>query len=110
VRDGLGLLAARRKLDRLAAALDMLRCEEEDAHEDAKAPPEIVRQWGEARNRLLVGRLVVHAALARQESRGAHCRSDHPLPNPAFTRRTLTLSELAGTAGPLSGDAACCIL
>ncbi len=110
VRDGLGLLAARRKLDRLAAALDMLRCEEEDAHEDAKAPPEIVRQWGEARNRLLVGRLVVHAALAREESRGAHCRSDHPLPNPAFTRRTLTLSELAGTAGPLSGDAACCIL
>ncbi|PWC59222.1 L-aspartate oxidase [Azospirillum sp. TSH7] len=110
VRDGLGLLAARRKLDRLAAALDMLRCEEDDAHEDAKAPPEIVRQWGEARNRLLVGRLVVHAALAREESRGAHCRSDHPLPNPASLSRTLTLSDLAGTAGPLSGDAACCIL
>lgn len=114
VRDGLGLLAARRKLDRLAAALDMLRCEEDDAHEDAKAPPDIVRQWGEARNRLLVGRLVVHAALAREESRGAHCRSDHPLPNPAHGdgagTRTLTLSDLAGTAGPLSGDAACCIL
>ena len=110
VRDGLGLLAARRKLDRLAAALDMLRCEDDDAHEDAKAPPEIVRQWGEARNRLLVGRLVVHAALAREESRGAHCRSDHPLPNPATISRTLTLSDLAGTAGPLSGDAACCIL
>ena len=114
VRDGLGLLAARRKLDRLAAALDMLRCEDDDAHEDAKAPPEIVRQWGEARNRLLVGRLVVHAALAREESRGAHCRSDHPLPNPAHGEgagtRTLTLSDLAGTAGPLSGDAACCIL
>ncbi|KAA0588573.1 L-aspartate oxidase (plasmid) [Azospirillum oryzae] len=114
VRDGLGLLAARRKLDRLAAALDMLRCEGDDAHEDAKAPPDIVRQWGEARNRLLVGRLVVHAALAREESRGAHCRSDHPLPNPIHgdgaTTRTLTLSDLAGTAGPLSGDAACCIL
>ncbi|MCM8738215.1 L-aspartate oxidase [Azospirillum sp. A1-3] len=114
VRDGLGLLATRRKLDRLAAALDMLRCEDDDAHEDAKAPPEIVRQWGEARNRLLVGRLVVHAALAREESRGAHCRSDHPLPNPAHGdgagTRTLTLSDLAGTAGPLSGDAACCIL
>lgn len=114
VRDGLGLMAARRKLDRLAAALDMLRCEEDDAREDAKAPPDIVRQWGEARNRLLVGRLVVHAALAREESRGAHCRSDHPLPNPAHGdgagTRTLTLSDLAGTAGPLSGDAACCIL
>nr|WP_295825596.1 L-aspartate oxidase [uncultured Azospirillum sp.] len=110
VRDGLGLLAARRKLDRLAAALDMLRCEDDDA----QAPPDIVRQWGETRNRLLVGRLVVHAALAREESRGAHCRSDHPLPNPAHGdgagTRTLTLSDLAGTAGPLSGDAACCIL
>jgi L-aspartate oxidase len=105
VRDGLGLLAARRKLDRLAAALDMLRCEDGD-----EAPPEIVRHWGEARNRLLVGRLVVHAALAREESRGAHCRSDHPLANPASTTRTLTLNDLAGAAGPLSGDAACCIL
>ena len=114
VRDGLGLLAARRKLDRLAAALDTLRCEDGDAH----ASPAIVRQWGEARNRLLVGRLVVHAALAREESRGAHCRSDHPLANPDHDighdigagRRTLTLSDLAGAAGPLPGDAACCIL
>ncbi|HYF89326.1 L-aspartate oxidase [Azospirillum sp.] len=105
VRNGLGLLAARRKLDRLATALDTLRCEDGDV-----APPEVVRQWGEARNRLLVGRLVVHAALAREESRGAHCRSDHPLPNPASNRHSLTLSDLAGTAGPLPGDAACCIL
>jgi L-aspartate oxidase len=105
VRSGLGLLAARRKLDRLAAALDTLRCEDGE-----EAPPEIVRHWGEARNRLLVGRLVVHAALAREESRGAHCRSDHPLPDPASISHTLTLSDLAGTAGPLSGDAACCIL
>jgi L-aspartate oxidase len=88
----------------------MLRCEDGDTQNGPQAPPEIVRQWGEARNRLLVGRLVVHAALAREESRGAHCRSDHPLPNPASISRTMTLSELAGTAGPLSGDAACCIL
>ncbi|MFP5515374.1 MAG: L-aspartate oxidase [Alphaproteobacteria bacterium] len=110
VRHGLGLFAARRKLDRLAAALDTLRCEDGDAGNDGRAPPPVVRHWGEARNRLLVGRLVVHAALAREESRGAHCRSDHPLPNSAFTRSTLTLSDLAGTAGPLPGDAACCIL
>ncbi|PWC46615.1 hypothetical protein TSA6c_07340 [Azospirillum sp. TSA6c] len=88
----------------------MLRCEDGDAYGTVQAPPEIVRHWGEARNRLLVGRLVVHAALAREESCGAHCRSDHPLPNPASISRTLTLSELAGTAGPLPGDAACCIL
>ncbi|PWC75067.1 L-aspartate oxidase [Azospirillum sp. TSH64] len=110
VRNGLGLLAARRKLDRLAAALDMLRCEDGDTHDTVQAPPDIVRHWGEARNRLLVGRLVIHAALAREESRGAHCRSDHPLPNPASLSRTLTLSDLAGAAGPLPGDAACCIL
>jgi L-aspartate oxidase len=116
VRDGLGLLAARRKLGRLAAALDSLRGEEADG--DADLPPVIdpgaVRRWGEARNRLLIGRLIVHAALAREESRGAHCRADHPLPNPAFGRsaenRTLTLTDLAGSTGPLPGDAACCIL
>ncbi|WP_298371721.1 L-aspartate oxidase [Azospirillum sp.] len=112
VRDGLGLLAARRKLGRLAAALDSLRGEEADANADIN--PGAVRRWGEARNRLLVGRLIVHAALAREESRGAHCRADHPLPNPAFGRtaenRTLTLTDLAGPTGPLPGDAACCIL
>ncbi|CAO3427826.1 L-aspartate oxidase [Azospirillum doebereinerae] len=109
VRDGLGLRAARRKLDRLAAALDSLR----DAESGQEPTPATVRRWGEARNRLLVGRLVVHAALAREESRGAHCRADHPLPDPARGRtaahRVLTLTDLAGAAGPLPGDAACCI-
>jgi len=109
VRDGLGLRAARRKLDRLAAALDSLR----DAEPGREPTPDAVRRWGEARNRLLVGRLVVHAALAREESRGAHCRADHPLPDPAYGRtaenRVLTLNDLAGAAGPLPGDAACCI-
>ncbi|MFD1626074.1 L-aspartate oxidase [Azospirillum griseum] len=109
VRDGLGLLAARRKLGRLAAALDTLRGDPTDG-----APtPTAVRRWGEARNRLLVGRLIVQAALAREESRGAHCRTDHPLANPALaqplSRRTHTLTDLAGTTGPLPGDAACCI-
>ncbi len=121
VRDGLGLLAARRKLGRLAAALDTLRGDPADSTGDGAGdgagdhPPSLntVRRWGEARNRLLVGRLIVQAALAREESRGAHCRTDHPLPNPALVqpldRRTHTLTDLAGTTGPLPGDAACCI-
>lgn len=112
VRDGLGLRGARQRLDRLAAALDHLRSESagETAHQPGPAEPATVRRWGEARNRLLVGRLVVQAALNRRESRGAHCRSDFPDSDPVAARTVLTLSDLAGTAGPLPGDSACCIL
>jgi len=113
VRNGLGLRAARRKLDRLATALDSLRSDDGDGCDGQDPAPDTVRRWGETRNRLLVGRLVVHAALSREESRGAHCRTDHPLPNPSYGRnaetRVLTLIDLAGPTGPLPGDAACCI-
>jgi L-aspartate oxidase len=47
----------------------------------------------EARNRVTVARLVVTAALARPESRGAHFRADHPLADPAWRRRILLTSE-----------------
>lgn len=103
VRDGVGLLAARRKLDRLAVALDAL-CD------GGTADLAAVRRWGEARNRLLAGRLIVHAALARSESRGAHFRTDFPQEDPAAQRHRFTLTDLTGAAGPLSGDAACSIL
>ncbi|HYD29704.1 MAG TPA: L-aspartate oxidase [Azospirillaceae bacterium] len=103
VRDGAGLLAARQRLDRLAAELTSLGT---DAAADAAA----VRRWGEARNRLLVGRLVLHAGLTRTESRGAHCRRDFPAPRPDLGRRMFTLADLAGAAGPVPGDAACLTL
>ena len=103
VRDGVGLLAARRKLDRLAVALDALR-------DGGTADLAAVRRWGEARNRLLAGRLIVHAALNRSESRGAHFRTDFPQEDPAAQRHRFTLNDLAGAAGPLSGDAACSTL
>lgn len=109
VRSELGLRGARRRLDRLAAALDLLRDEA-----GTGADPDDVRRWGEARNRLLVGRLVVSAALARRESRGAHCRADHPDTARSAERAIHTLTDLftlgAGAAGPLPGDAACRIL
>lgn len=107
VRDGLGLRGARQRLDRLATALDHLRS---GTGNEGPAEPTAVRRWGEARNRLLVGRLVVHAALNRRESRGAHYRSDFPDSDPVAVRSHLTLSDLAGPTGPLPGDSACCIL
>ncbi len=42
-----------------------------------------------ARNAAVVARLVLEAALARRESRGAHFRSDHPLTDPAQATRTI---------------------
>ena len=48
----------------------------------------------EARNLALVGRMVARAALAREESRGAHHRSDFPLPDDArWARRQFVVLE-----------------
>ena len=75
VRDGAGLLAALDELEDLALA----------------GPP----AGGETRNLLDVARLVASAALLREESRGAHWRSDHPAPDPSAARRTVaTAAEL----------------
>jgi L-aspartate oxidase len=51
--------------------------------------------WGEVRNLLLVAKLITHAALSREESRGAHHRSDFPQASEASRRRSfLTLGDL----------------
>jgi L-aspartate oxidase len=44
----------------------------------------------ELRNLLVVGRLIADAALARHESRGSHYRSDFPLADDAFAKRSFT--------------------
>ncbi|WP_448207123.1 L-aspartate oxidase [Azospirillum sp. sgz302134] len=112
VRDGATLRAARQRLDRLSVALDMLG-------QDGRPldPPTVatVRRWGEARNRLLTSRLVVHAALNRSESRGAHVRSDFPQEDPLARRDRFTLNDLpdvprARPNEPVTGEAACSIL
>ncbi len=74
VRDEAGLVEA---IDELACLAD-------------RSP----RAAGEARNLLGIARLVAAAALVRHESRGAHFRSDVPLPDPAWRRR-LYLSAAA---------------
>lgn len=66
VRDAAGLHAAAAGLAELAGRFDTAR------------PSRDVRAWAEARNLLLVARLVTAFAEARRESRGAHCRLDHP--------------------------------
>ena len=50
---------------------------------------------GEARNMILVGRLLAASALLREESRGAHWRRDFPRSEPRFAgRETRTAEEL----------------
>lgn len=94
VRDGKGLEAARCALDDLVRRI-------------ATAPPadrddsETVRRAGELRNRLLLARLLVRAALARTESRGAHCRADVPDADPAWRRhQTIGLDALETPTHP----------
>ncbi|MDH5240177.1 MAG: L-aspartate oxidase [Gammaproteobacteria bacterium] len=80
------LLELERKLTSSSRPSDSERLREQD----------LVRLWGETRNRLLVARLVTHAALRREESRGAHCRSDFPAARPEWQhRKALTVAELA---------------
>jgi L-aspartate oxidase len=70
---GAGLHRDRAGLDRAARALAAMRLPEP----------------GEDANLLQLGRLVVAAALSREESRGAHFRSDFPLPADAAPHHTV---------------------
>jgi len=72
VRDGAGLLQARALLEALT---------EESAAVSAVGPPESNAAWQESldlESQLTVARLIVDSALVREESRGAHFRSDFP--------------------------------
>jgi L-aspartate oxidase len=57
------------------------------------APPQPSRQAHEARNILTVADLITRCALAREESRGAHYRSDFPLKNEAKPPRHSYLTK-----------------
>jgi L-aspartate oxidase len=50
-------------------------------------------------NMLTTAKLITAAALLRRESRGAHCRSDYPAPDPELAERSmLTLVEAEAVA------------
>jgi len=68
----------------------------------ARLAPLAVNHTHPAADAALVGLLIAHAALARQESRGAHFRTDFPTPAPAAPRRApvLLADVLAESAAP----------
>jgi L-aspartate oxidase len=56
------------------------------------------------KNRLVTAKLIATAALRREESRGAHFRSDFPEPREELARRSyLTLAEAEREAGRIAG-------
>jgi len=93
VRSGTGLQQALRKFRDFDRQLNRI------AMGAVGAPAESfdrVLRWSEARNLLLVARLVTLAALDREESRGAHYREDFPNPLPEWRRhQSLTVDRLA---------------
>jgi L-aspartate oxidase len=59
------------------------------------------------RNMTTTALLVAASAWSRRESRGAHCRSDHPAEVPALARRTMTtLTDARDVANSLADHAA----
>jgi L-aspartate oxidase len=93
VRSGSGLQQALRRFRRLDRRLEQVAMSE---LQDPAASFNNVLRWSEARNLLLVARLVALAALDREESRGAHYREDFPNPLPEWRRhQSLTVDRLA---------------
>lgn len=89
-------------LARAAGALDAMRAEIGDAPPgEPGLPHDLVRlDWFDLRQMILVAEVVVQAAIARTESRGAHQREDFPETDEAW--RVNQLLELRGNAARLS--------
>lgn len=93
VRSGAGLQRALQRFRELDVQLGKIAMGEVP---DAASSFSRVLRWSEARNLLLVARLVTLAALDREESRGAHYREDFPNPLPEWQRhQSLTVDRLA---------------
>jgi L-aspartate oxidase len=82
VRDAAGLTRARAEIEAIATALG-----EGGAPAAGSSSPEDRRAFWELRNLVAAARAVIAAALHREESRGAHYRSDFPQADPALDGR-----------------------
>ncbi|MFK0046723.1 L-aspartate oxidase [Streptomyces sp. NPDC090741] len=89
--DGAGVLRSAESLSRAAAALENLYTTALTALEtDGKTAVPGTETW-EATNLLCVARVLVAAALRREETRGCHWREDHPDRDDAAWRRHLVV-------------------
>ncbi|MFE5870569.1 L-aspartate oxidase [Streptomyces roseifaciens] len=86
--EGAGVLRSRESLERAAAELARI---DEDAAAALEAPG--TESW-EATNLLLVARVLVAAALRREETRGCHWREDRPDRDDTAWRRHLLVTLL----------------
>jgi len=92
VRSGEGLATALSQLSELNKQTQSLADQGTLCHTPSG---EMVKRWSEARNLLLVARLIALAALQRKESRGAHYRDDYPNSTPEWKRHlSLTVDQL----------------
>ncbi|WP_435242932.1 L-aspartate oxidase [Streptomyces cucumeris] len=93
---GAGVLRSAESLARAAERLDRVRDEAADElRRDGKTAEPAVETW-EATNLLLVARVLVAAALRREETRGCHWREDRPERDDAAWRRHLLVTLQPG--------------
>jgi fumarate reductase (CoM/CoB) subunit A len=81
-------------LEQAAQALSRLESEIQSVVSASGDHTAFNRQWVacmEVENMVLTARAIVHAALLRRESRGAHFRYDYPAPMPGWERRNIVL-------------------
>jgi L-aspartate oxidase len=60
---------------------------------DAQIREQDIRTWGETRNLLDIGWLILTSAVFREESRGGHFRTDFPTPNPDWQVHTIVKGD-----------------
>lgn len=85
--DNAGIVRSKEKLEEAGAVLAAW-------HRTLGTPTD--RPYYELCNMVLVGRLVIEAALIREESRGAHFRTDFPEPDPAWEKHIVFRNEGKG--------------